>query len=137
MRPRSTGSARPKTASLHPWLQAATPTGSKRRRARDAFPFHGFREAQSGLAPPVATARDPYGVEDGGGRVMRSRSTGSARPKAASLHPWLQAATPTGSKMRGARDAFPFHGFRVAQSGLAPPVATARDPYGVEEAAGA
>jgi hypothetical protein len=74
----------------------------------------------------------------GGMRTERATlSTGSARPRAALLHPWLHPDAPLGrSETPSARighstgSATAHHGFRKAQSGLARPVATPRRPDG-------
>ncbi len=57
----STGSASLKAASLHPWLHSSARSGAKRTRVPA---YHGFRVAQSGDAPPVATLLRPLRGEE-------------------------------------------------------------------------
>ena len=128
-------------------------------RTHDAL--HGLRDGQSTVAPPVATALDPSGVEDDGtaravfvpegrwGVATGGASRSDAEPVdgtrgdiscpggAEGCSPAREGRDPVNGRFLrpcrgGPRTHDALHGLRDGQSTVAPPVATALDPSGVE-----
>jgi hypothetical protein len=106
--------------------------------------FHGLRDAQSRVAPPVATFRGPGGAEGQEAKRGSERCRGAGEDAASKRPPGAEgpggrgetASAPPGRKRMRRKRArgSPFHGFRsgrLAATG-APPVATARGPGGAE-----
>ena len=85
----STGCARSRTRSLHPWLQAGAPSG------RWALFRQLLRRGGVGGLGCGWVTIDSFAPLGRGGKE-RELSTGCACSKTRSLHPWLQAGAPLG-----------------------------------------